>query len=133
MDSPTLVIQTASHAIDEAGRRADASRADVLSAFDRLNWKVEVAMAADLQLSSPTVAVESDAGTIWVSGIPSGDGVCFISECSFPQERPAFFGLFTINRMRRLHSETLTAAEARRALALFIDGDKQGLCHLYGA
>lgn len=133
MDNPTLVIQTASHAIEEADRRPGASRADILDAFDRFNWKVEVAKADELQLSSPTVAVETGAGTIWVSGIQSEHGVCFISECTFPEEKKALFGLFKVNGTRRLGSESLTPAEARRALELFIDGDKQGLCQLYGS
>lgn len=64
MVKTTLIIQTASHAIEESDRRPGASKADVLNAFDNLNWKVEVAKAEDLQLSSPTVAVEAQAGTV---------------------------------------------------------------------
>ncbi|MFZ5531597.1 MAG: hypothetical protein ACOY4U_11195 [Pseudomonadota bacterium] len=107
--------------------------ADVLSAFDKINWKVEVAKVEDPELCSPTVAIETEAGTIWVSGVQSKNGICFISECTFPEETPAFFGLFKMNTMRRLNSESLTPADARRALELFMEGDKHGLCQLYGA
>lgn len=126
-----LSLQTSSNSLDESQIAQEVSADDALKAFDSVNWNYETSVAERQMELSPTIALEAGEWKLWISGVSSEEGVYFISECKFPSEETALFGMLKHKIIKTLDASAFTQADARIALKLFTLGDTDGLTQLY--
>ncbi|HUF03216.1 MAG TPA: hypothetical protein VMM38_03490 [Aridibacter sp.] len=130
-----IFLQYAHHDEDEFEESSGTSD-DVLKAFDKFDWAGETKKAAEIQVISPTVSVETENGDlIWVSGVDENE---FVSEFT---ERPTaaksetkdnwFSRLLKPSPVFRHDTQNFTRVQARRALELFSKAEFQSLVAHY--
>ncbi|MBY5991125.1 hypothetical protein [Ferrimonas balearica] len=129
-----LNFQYAHHDHSEFEERPCEGAEDALAAFDAFDWHGEAVKANELQKCAPTLAVirSTDEAVIWVSAYQTDSSLRFVSECRYPGEVSAWFGLVKKPGIVNLGHQTMTPEQARQALRGFLDRDEDALQRLYG-
>ena len=116
---------------DEVDDRGVASPAEILSAFDRFDWKTEIAKANQHQKCSPTFSVLSTnpKGLFWVSAFGDPDDFQFVS--SFSRSLGMHKGWFGLVEKERFDApncrQDVTLDEARAAVEFFVKGQDENV------
>ena len=130
-----LNFQYAHHSHEESETVAGASPSQALAAFDDFDWYGESVKANELKKCSPTLSLiaEPDKKLIWVSSYGDRNHVQFVSDCHFPGEVSAWFGLKKKMGIVNLHSSSFSIEQARTVLELFGAGKFEQLRGHYNA
>lgn len=128
-----LNFQYAHNTHDESEDVPISNPLDVLIAFDDFDWDLQVEKANRIQKCAPTISLilKADKELIWVSAGGDKQSMFFVSECYFPGEVSAWFGLSKKQGTVRLFTQSFSKETARRALELFINKDNSALRELY--
>ncbi|TVZ40859.1 hypothetical protein P886_0192 [Alteromonadaceae bacterium 2753L.S.0a.02] len=128
-----LNFQYADNSHNESVEKVIASAPDALAAFDNFDWRGEVKKAEVLKKCSPTLTVilEDDVEFVWVSAYGDSENPIFISECNFPGEVSAWFGLSKKQGTVSLSSDSFSSKQARQVIECFLSRSHDLLRELY--
>ena len=117
-----LNFQYSHHSRTESEDRAVSSNEEVFAAFDDFDWVGESAKATKIGKCSPTLSVISipNEKMIWFSSYESGSNIHFISQCLFPGEVSAWFGLGKKMGTVSLQVDWFSQNQARKALEFYL-------------
>lgn len=128
-----LNFQYAHNDFSESETESSVSSSRALKAFETFDWIGEAIKANELQKCSPTLTVirEKDKDMIWVSPFERDGTLTFISECYFPGEVSAWFGLSKKQGTVNLSSQNFRIKDAEKAISLFVQNNQAGLRQHY--
>lgn len=128
-----LNFQYAHNTHDESTDKPISNPSDALVAFDDFDWKNQVEEANKNKKCAPTLSLilEINKEFIWVSVGGERQSMFFVSECHFPGEVSAWFGLSKKQGIVNLFTQSFSKETARKAIELFINKDHAALRKLY--
>jgi len=128
-------LQLAEHDHDQVDERGEASPEAILAAFDAFDWTGQVQRANEIEKCSPTFSVrdtERDA-LFWVSGYGEPSAPTFVTDLSYRGTKKRLFGLLSSEGIISPRTRTLSLAEARQGVALFVAGQINEVARLVAA